>query len=720
MGSDGRDIRDGAPAGGGDALVHSLAAALNCSAERQRAAAVMTLDLDHFRAVSELLGEAEANDVLQQTAERLNRVLRPGDILIRPLSDEFVVVLPVLSLESDATGIASRLQQAMAPPFRVAERVFHITASIGVALFQRDGGGVEELLRHARSALREAKACGRNTVRFFDAGMNRDVGERLDLVGELGLAIQANELELHYQPMVDLVRDGRVYGFEALLRWNHPRRGLLPPAEFIPQAEESGLIVPIGEWVLAEACRQGRSWREAFNPDLRMAVNLSARQFACPDLVDCVARILAETDFPARNLSVDLTEPLLMRDVEQSVNVLQRLQRMGVAISMDDFGTGYSSLSYLRRFPLSQIKIDSSFVAALSGQPDDATICASIIAMAHALRLKVVAEGVETEAQLGFLLQHRCQAMQGFLFSPALTAEAATALLQEGRRLPLGTPGAAAPPRRLLLLDDEENVLSSLKRLFRRDGYEIYAATEATKAFEILAEHPIGVVISDQRMPGMSGTEFLRRVKELYPDTVRIVLSGYTELQAATDAINEGAIYRFLTKPWDDNQLRTAIRDAFLQLELARENDRLDREARQANAELASMNDQLQALLAEKSRRMARDATVLGVAQEAVDHVPVPVIGVDGEGMVVLANAAARRLVPGLAPGGLTSDLPQALARCLDSVRLDVPESLQLNGREWLGVKRSMGHQSGSTGWLLMLVPPGLAEFIVAPDAGAE
>ncbi len=538
---------------------------------------------------------------------------------------------------------------------------------------------------------------------------------RQDLVAELGRAIHANELELHYQPMVDLTRDGRVYGFEALLRWNHPQRGLLAPTAFIPQAEESGLIVPIGEWVLAQASRQGRLWREAFNADLHMAVNLSARQFASPNLVETVARILAEADFPARNLSVDITESLLMRDVEQSVSVLQRLKIMGVAICMDDFGAGYSSLSYLRRFPLSGIKIDRGFVADLSGEPDDATLCASIIAMAHALRLKVVAVGVETEVQLGFLLQHRCQAMQGFLFSPPLAAEAATALLREGRQLPLGTRTTEAPPRRLLLLDDEENVLSSLKRLFRRDGYEIHAATDAASAFEMLAQHPIGVVISDQRMPGMSGTEFLRRVKELYPDTIRIVLSGYTELQAATDAINEGAIYRFLTKPWDDNQLRTAIRDAFLQQELARENDRLDREARQANAELARMNAQLQMLLEEKSRRIARDATVIGVAQEAVDHVPVPVIGVDGDGMVVLANAASRRLVPGLVAGGFTSDLPPDLAVCLDDPRLDLTWTLALEGREWRGVKRSMGQQSGSSGWLLMLVPAELEALLETP-----
>ena len=714
MESDGLNIGGAAV----EALPPGVATALSLTAERQRAAAVMSIDLDHFRAVNELLGEVDGNALLRQTEERLNRVLRPGDILIRPLADEFVVVLPILAQETDAAGIAARLQQALLPSFRIGERTFHITASIGVALFQRDGAGVDVLLRNARAALREAKQSGRNTVRFFDAAMNRASGQQLDLVGELGRAIQAKELQLHYQPMVDLTRDGRVYGFEALLRWNHPRRGQLLPAEFIPQAEESGLIVPIGEWVLGEACRQGRLWREAFNPDLRMAVNLSARQFASPDLVESVARTLTEVDFPARNLSMDITESLLMRDVEQSVSVLQRFKGMGVAICMDDFGTGYSSLSYLRRFPLSQIKIDRSFVADLSGQPDDATICASIIAMAHALRLKVVAVGVETEAQLGFLLQHRCQAMQGFLFSQPLTAEAATALLREGRQLALGTPGAEAPPRRLLLLDDEENVLSSLKRLFRRDGYEIHAATDAGKAFEMLAEHPIGVVISDQRMPGMSGTEFLRRVKDLYPDTIRIVLSGYTELQAATDAINEGAIYRFLTKPWDDNQLRTAIRDAFLQQELARENDRLDREARQANAELARMNGLLQGLLEEKSRRIARDATVLGVAQEAVDHVPVPVIGVDGDGMVVLANAAAARLVPGLAPGGLTCDLPDALARCLDGACLDVPQRLCLEGREWLSVKRGMGQQSGSTGWLLMLVPPELADLIEAPDAG--
>lgn len=700
------EIQGEGGADGNPDLGERLKNALALTVERQRAAAVMSIDLDHFRAVSELVGESASEDLLRQVTQRMNSVLRPGDVLIRPLADEFVAVLPVLARNADAAGIADRLQAALVPPFRLDERSVHLTASIGVALFQRDGSDVEELLRRARIALLEAKRFGRNTVRFHDGNMPDAPVPHLDLEDDLRQAIARNELELHYQPLLDLNRDGRVYGFEALLRWHHPQRGLLLPGEFISLAEETGLIVPIGEWVLAEACRQGRDWREAFNPELRMAVNLSARQFALPDLPDTVAKILADADFPAGNLELNLMESLLMRDVEQSVAVLQRLRRMGASIAMDNFGAGYSSLSYLRRFPLSQIKIDRSFVADLSIRPDDATLCASIIAMARALRLKVVAKGVENETQLGFLIQHGCHALQGFIFSPALAAEEATALLREGRQLSLQQPATETPQRRLLLLDDEENVLSSLKRLFRRDGYEIHTATEAARALELLAAQPFGVVISDQRMPGMNGSEFLRRVKDLYPDTIRIMLSGYTELNAATEAINEGAVYRFLTKPWDDNQLRTAIRDAFNQRELARENTRLDEEARQANAELGNMNDQLQRLLDEKSRRIARDSRLLGVTQEAVHYVPVPVIGLDNEGMVVLANGAAQELVPGLLPGACVDDLPPALAEALRRADGEGGNEVSLQGRSWRCLKRSMGQYSGSTGWLFALLSP--------------
>lgn len=705
-------------------LSDCLTQAMIHAQRRNHMVAVVFIDIDRFKTVNDSLGHEAGDELLRQVTLRLTRTLRTEDTVARLGGDEFVVVLPEIAQEADAAGVAAKLMQAVEPPIEIRGQSIYCTASIGIALFPRDGRDAGTLLKHADAARYRAKDEGRNGFRFYDAMTSSAATAQLELEKELREALINNELELHYQPQVDLTRDGAVYGFEALLRWRHPRRGLLPPLEFIPFAEETGLIVPIGEWVLREACRQCKQWTEAFDSELRVAVNLSVRQFVGDNLVRTVAAALAASDLPAKNLEVELTESLLMQDVAQSVKVLKQLKTMGVTLAVDDFGTGYSSLAYLKRFPLDEIKIDKSFVRDITSDPDDAAICASIMAMANALRLRVVAEGVETEAQLGFLQQRQCQAMQGYLFSRPLPAEDATNLLRSSRRQPLVSNSSVAPVRKLLLLDDEENILSALKRLFRRDGYEIFTTTDAAAAFDILAQHRVGVIISDQRMPGMSGTEFLRRVKDLYPDTIRIVLSGYTELQSVTDAINEGAIYRFLTKPWEDEQLRTAIREAFQHQELAWENARLARQARDAGVKLAQTNEQLQQLLAEKSRRIARDATFLGIAQEAMNYVPLPLIGADSDGLIVMANAAALALLPGLIPGiTLSQGLPSALARYLLDEIGPTPERIPIGGSLWQPRKQRMGLQSGSSGWLLMLLPECVVDRCEGPeprDSSAE
>ena len=674
---------------------------------RNQSVAVMFIDIDRFKTVNDSLGHEAGDELLRQVTLRLTRTLRAEDSVGRLGGDEFVVVLPATAHDADAEAVAAKLIQALGPPIEIHGQSIYCTISIGIAMFPRDGRDASTLLKFADAAMYQTKRAGRNGFRFFDSATNADATTALTLESELRTALLNNELELYYQPQVDLIHDGRVYGFEALLRWRHPSRGLLSPLEFIPLAEETGLIVPIGDWVLREACRQCKEWTQAFDSDLRIAVNLSGRQLVGDGLVPSVAAALVASGLPAKNLQVELTESLLMQDVPHSVRLLKQLKAMGVSLAMDDFGTGYSSLAYLKRFPLDELKIDKSFVRDITSDPDDAALCASIMAMANVLRLHVVAEGVETEAQLGFLQQRQCRAMQGYLFSRPLPAAEATNLLKSGRRQPVVAHSPTAPARKLLLLDDEESILSSLKRLFRRDGYEIFTATDAVAAFEILAEHRIGVIISDQRMPGMSGTEFLRRVKDLYPDTIRIVLSGYTELQSITAAINEGAIYRFLTKPWEDEQLRAAIREAFQRTELAWENARLDLQAREAGAKLTQANEQLQQVLSEKSSRIARDETFLGIAQEAMHYVPLPLIGADDDGMVVMVNAAAQALLPGLMPGvGASEGLPAALARCLLDEISPPLENFQIGGGVWQLRKRRMGLRSGSSGWLLMLLPP--------------
>jgi EAL domain-containing protein (putative c-di-GMP-specific phosphodiesterase class I)/FixJ family two-component response regulator len=393
------------------------------------------------------------------------------------------------------------------------------------------------------------------------------------------------------------------------------------------------LIVPIGEWVLRTAWQQLEAWERAGYTGLRMSVNLSPLQLKAPSLEPTLRRLLGASVVPASQLELELTERLFTDSTADTRRQIDTISALGVSIAIDDFGTGYSNLAYLSRLPVDCIKIDISFTRNVTLSAPDAAICRTICELARSLNLRVVAEGVETEGQLEFYSRLYCQEAQGYLLARPLSIEQAEAMLANNVRLGVRR---RRPPRErhLLLLDDEPNILASLRRLFRRDGYYVHCASTAADAFELLARHPIGVVMSDQRMPGMDGTEFLRRVKGLYAHTIRIVLSGYTDLQTVTDAINEGSIFKFLTKPWQDDQLREQINDAFEQFELTSEKEHLQRE-------LVNTNARLQELLTDQSRQLERESTVLGVAHEALSAVPVPIIGFDASGFIAVSNPAA-------------------------------------------------------------------------------
>ncbi len=390
--------------------------------------AILFLDLDHFKLVNDTLGHPIGDRLLQAVAERLRHGVRETDTISRQGGDEFVIVLPELADPESAGSIAGKLMEQMHEPVRVNGHRLNVTFSLGIALYPDDGEDFDTLMKKADTAMYSAKEAGRNTLRFFTAAMNVEAAARLKLQNRLQRALEKEELVLYYQPQFDLA-SGRILGAEALLRWRDPERGLVPPGEFIPVAEDTGLIGPIGEWVIGEACRELRRWHEAGATDLTMAVNLSPVQFRRSRLVEIAARALQENRLPAECLEFELTESLLIREDAAILETLTALKGLGVKLSIDDFGTGYSSLAYLKRFNVDKLKIDQSFIRELCSNPDDEAIVSAVITMARQLRLRTVAEGVENAEQATMLRRFDCDEVQGFLFGRPMPAADFQALL---------------------------------------------------------------------------------------------------------------------------------------------------------------------------------------------------------------------------------------------------------------------------------------------------
>ena len=410
-------------------------------AERhERLVGVALLDLDQFKKINDSLGHAVGDSLLQEVGARLTAALRPGDTVARLGGDEFTLVLTDIAHVDDATLVMQKIQHSFEAPFRVDGRDLFVSASTGVTLFPFDDRDVQALLRNADIAMYRAKEKGRNNWQFYAAEMTAKASENLMIETELRGAIERHELELHYQPQLNLVT-GKIAAVEALLRWRNPRLGNIAPDRFIPIAEESGLIVPIGEWVLRTACEQVQRWRVAGLASLRVAVNLSVRQCREGDFYEKVRRILADSGLPPEALELEVTESLLLQKVGGNATALEQLDALGVRFAIDDFGTGYSSLSYLKRLPIDVLKIDRSFVRDIAADPDDAAIVRAIITLARSLGIEVVAEGVETAAQLHFLRANHCDAMQGYYFSKPQPADAIAELIKEQRTLPF-KPGA--------------------------------------------------------------------------------------------------------------------------------------------------------------------------------------------------------------------------------------------------------------------------------------
>jgi len=425
-----------------------LSQAITLAPRHFKKVAILFLDLDGFKHINDSLGHPTGDKLLQSIAKRLVECVRGSDTVSRQGGDEFVVLLSEVERSEDTAITARRMLQAVAESHSIDQHDLHVTTSIGVSVYPDDGLDAETLIKNADTAMYQAKENGRQSYQFFKPAMNVRAVERQAIEESLRRALERQEFAIHYQPKVNL-KTGAITGAEALLRWTHPVRGAIPPAQFIPVAEDCGLILPIGRWVLREACQQARAWVDAGLPLATMAVNISAMEFRNDAFLQGVFSVLGDTGLSPEFLELELTESVLMKHAETTESILRTLRARGVQLAVDDFGTGYSSLSYLRKFPIDALKIDQSFVRQITTAPDETTIVTAVISMGRSLKLRVVAEGVETPQELAFLQAHQCDEAQGYYFGRPMIAGQFARLLETGISetvLPLRSKAAGYPP----------------------------------------------------------------------------------------------------------------------------------------------------------------------------------------------------------------------------------------------------------------------------------
>lgn len=524
---------------------------------------LLHIDLDHFVSVNQNMGPDVGDAALEAVGLRLRQCLDGRGRVWRHGSDEFIAAVPLADGDAAAAQtLAGELIAEIERPLEVLPYTLFLEAKVGVSLCPEHGIDASQLLQLAETAVRRASHAVHEPVQLHTIDTLDRAHSESTIARQMVDALPNGEFRLRYQPKIS-ARDGRVIGMEALVRWQSPVLGLLMPERFLHTAERIGVILQIGDWMLERVIAQVRNWREQGFDDFFVGVNVTAQQLLQPDFVDRLLGRMQQANLPMSSIVLELNERVLTHNNTDTVyRTVSSLRHEGLFVTLDNFGTGDASLGALVRYPADILKIDRSFINAAPAGSRETAIVRALIAMGHQLGMKVIANGVETEAQLGFLRRADCDYFQGYLFAEPMSAEAAGQVLRR-RYLRPELFTATKSDRTLLLVDDEQNVLRALVRLFRRDGYRILAAGNVRDAFGLLATNEVQVILSDQRMSEMDGTEFLGRVKMLYPDTIRLVLSGYTDLATVTEAINRGAIYRFLTKPWDDAKLREHIRQAF-------------------------------------------------------------------------------------------------------------------------------------------------------------
>ena len=565
-------------------LLHDrLGQAIVLARRHGKQAAVLFLDLDGFKHINDSLGHSVGDLLLQSIAKRLVDCGRASDTVSRQGGDEFIVLLSEMQQAKDAAVAARRILVAVLEAHSIDRHDLHVTTSIGVSVYPDDGADAETLIKNADTAMYQAKENGRQNYQFFTPAMNARAVERQSVEQSLRRALERSEFALHYQPKIDF-KTGAICGAEALLRWTHPTRGLVSPAEFIPVAEDCGLILPIGNWVLREACKQAKAWVDAGLPIATIAVNVSAKEFRGQNFLEGLFVILSETGLAPRALELELTESVLMKNSESAASILRAVRETGVQVAVDDFGTGYSSLSYLRKFPVDALKIDQSFVAQITAAGGDASIVTAVISMARSLKLRVVAEGVETREQAAFLRAHQCDEAQGYYFSRPVPPEQFAKLLRTGVSVPReewssgaegpipsrgrrdpkaagrrlsrsqrwGVRPAAVPVaerrHRVLIVDGDPSFGRSLERDLRTRALDLEVAHSAAEAISRVAAAAPDLVVLDLCLPDGAALKLLRLWKANVPGLVVILISRNPSLTAVVDALKEGA-RGFLTKP---------------------------------------------------------------------------------------------------------------------------------------------------------------------------
>lgn len=658
--------------------------------------AVMMIDIDRFHTINEMLGHVGGDELLRQIAGRLSGSLRESDTVGRINGDVFAAILTEIEDQPQAMVVARRAIDMLAEPVRIEGHELFATASIGVAFYPQDGKERHELMRNAETAMRRAKAMGRNSMHFYSPSLHDEAHDKLVLETDLRNAIMREEFLLAYQPKVSCA-NGRVTGAEALLRWNHPRRGIVPPDQFIPLLEETGLIISVGRWVLQKACEQAVAWRKEGLELPSVSVNLSARQLQSETLFDDISHALQQSGLPAACLDLEITESMLMQQADSAVAVLSSMKALGVTISLDDFGTGYSSLAYLKRFPLDAVKVDRSFVQDITADSDDASITRAVITMAHHLKLKVVAEGVETEGQLSLLISSQCDVIQGYFFARPLSVEDMATCLREGRHLPpnLLRSGTRKPMALFAGVEGFDEVVEQLQR----DGHRVCCAPDVESARQWFAGNLADVVVCGSPRRDFDALGLLRDAREMQPLCERFVLADDSHWRMLGIASSDGTADRLLRLPIEPDTLRRLIEEALERRQITDEHDRLAEEMEVATREIVRIESERRELEVEYQRLQEQEHNSYVIMQQVMHELPWPVMGVDADGILALVNTAAETEFAGrmVVVGSL-------LAEVLPEVP-DYPEngSVEVDGRRYQTWWRTVQAGNGGYGRLLLI-----------------